>query len=205
MIVDEVVAVHSGLHASPSAGYRRRPALKIASVQHPAGGHVVGMPVGPVRHRHRPRPGRRTQRDTARVIGCRADRAIGQPQVDPPRRAKHPGAASASASRSSTVPLLPISPAVRSHSPTRWPSATCLATVPPIRFQCRRGAARRRADPLVRSSTHFTASPADQRRSAVVSRVSEAAERQKSAARRAVPRAIASSSEIGIPAPNRFP
>ncbi len=41
-------------------------------------------------------------------------------------------AASASASRSSTVPLLPISPAVRSHSPTRCPSAACLATMPPM-------------------------------------------------------------------------
>src|SRR5262245_58919259 len=40
-------------------------------------------------------------------------------------------AASASASRSSIVPLLPISPAVRSQRPTRSPPATCLAIVPP--------------------------------------------------------------------------
>ena len=54
-------------------------------------------------------------------------------------------AASLSASRSSTVPLLPISPAVRSHSPTRWPSAACSRDVPPRPIRCRRGAGRMRA------------------------------------------------------------
>ena len=89
------------------------------------------MPIGPVRHRHDSRAARagpaRRPRRTWRVA---ADRAIRQPQVDAPaaRRART-RAASASASRSSTVPLLPISPAVRSHSPTRCPSAACLAIV----------------------------------------------------------------------------
>src|SRR5579872_1493066 len=41
-------------------------------------------------------------------------------------------AASASASRSSMVPLLPISPAVRSQRPTRTPRSACRTTVPPI-------------------------------------------------------------------------
>ena len=52
-----------------------------------------------------------------------ADPPIGPAQVLAPRGAEHGRAASASASRSSTVPLLPISPAVRSHRPTRMPSA----------------------------------------------------------------------------------
>jgi hypothetical protein len=40
-------------------------------------------------------------------------------------------AEAASSRRSATVPLLDISPSVRSHSPTTCPSAVCLAMVPP--------------------------------------------------------------------------
>src|SRR5690606_19851261 len=62
--------------------------------------------------------------------------SVPMPPSGQPRHSRHAApstarAASASAARSSTVPLLPSSPRVRSHRPTTCPEATCFAIVPP--------------------------------------------------------------------------
>src|SRR4051812_42995739 len=80
-----------------------------------------------------------TVRGRARRISDAAERTCSAPPIARSvqrRFARHSApstsrAASASASRSSTVPLLPISPAVRSQRPTRKPRSTCAATAPP--------------------------------------------------------------------------
>ena len=134
-VVDEVVADPVRLprlalrRIAPQAGVERP--LRSSTL---ARGDVIGMAIGPVRHGDDARPmtpdeGDRLRRDEPDP--CRCARS-GQPQVLAPGRAEHADARlRPSASRSSSVPLLPISPAVRSHRPTRQPSAACRAIVPP--------------------------------------------------------------------------
>ena len=64
------------------------------------------------------------------LVGCgRRAPPSGSPRFTRQAAPSTRAAASPSATRSSGVPLLPISPRVRSHSPTRAPSAACLASV----------------------------------------------------------------------------
>ena len=132
-VVDEVVAdpvgpprVAVGL-VPPQAARKRR------GVQHAAGADVIGMSIVPVRHRDRARtmPANQLRRPIARAPACSRIAAVRPAKVLAPAGARARRAASAaSRRRSSGVPLLPSSPAVRSQSPTVCPAAACRAIVP---------------------------------------------------------------------------
>ena len=86
---------------------------------------MVGMAIGPVRHGHDARTVTADEGDGLnKVLGMFADFAIGPAQVFAPGRTKDRARRFGfSQPLVDPVPLLPISPAVRSHSPTRRPRA----------------------------------------------------------------------------------
>ncbi len=132
-VVDEVVADPLG---PPGLGLGRVAAQSAAEhreVEHPAGGAVVGMSVLPVGQRDGLRP-LRADRDPPPSAGfpatarCRRPASRGSSRHAAPRTR---AASSASRVRSSGVPFVPSSPAVRSQRPTENPAAACRAIVPP--------------------------------------------------------------------------